>query len=41
MIQEFARNTDNLSIGSISPATGAGDGAGFPLRVGPDLTVRA
>jgi len=40
-IQELERNTDSLSIGIISPPTGGGDGEGSPLRVGPDLRVKA
>ena len=42
-IHELERKTDILSIGIISPPTGVGcgDGDGIPLRVGPDLTVRA
>jgi hypothetical protein len=38
---ELERKTDILSIGSISPPTGAGGDAGSPLLVGPDLTVKA
>lgn len=41
-IQELERNTDNLSIGSISPPTGAGGvGVLFPLSVGPGLNFKA
>jgi hypothetical protein len=39
-IHELERKTDILSIGIISPATGAGE-ASPPLSVGPDLTVKA
>ena len=39
-IHELEKNTDSLSIGSISPPTG-GDGDGAPLRVGPGLRVKA
>jgi hypothetical protein len=38
--QELERNTDSLSTGSISPATGA-DSITPPLSVGPDLTIKA
>ena len=34
--QELERNTDSLSIGSISPATGIST----PLSVGPDLKFK-
>jgi len=40
--QEPERKTDILSIGIISPPTGAGGvGVPFPLSVGPDLIVKA
>jgi len=39
-IHELEKNTDNLSTGSISPATGVGE-ASPPLSVGPCLTVKA
>jgi hypothetical protein len=35
-IQELERNTDSLSIGTNSPATGS-----LPLSVGPDLMFKA
>ncbi len=37
--QELERNTDILSIGSISPATGLGDS--IPHGEGPDFKVKA
>jgi len=37
-IQELERNTDSLSTGIISPATGTGTS---PLSVGPDFTFKA
>lgn len=37
-IHELERNTDSLSTGTISPATGGGE-AIPPLSVGPDLTI--
>ena len=43
-IHELEKNIDSLSIGSISPPTGVGGaivGVEFPLRVGPDLRVKA
>jgi hypothetical protein len=36
-IQEVEKNTDNLSTGTNSPATGISS----PLSVGPDLMVKA
>jgi hypothetical protein len=36
-IQELERNTDSLSTGIISPATGTSS----PLSVGPDFTFKA
>ena len=40
--QELERKTDNLSIGIISPPTGAGGvGVMSPLSVGPDLNLNA
>jgi hypothetical protein len=39
--QELERKTDSLSIGIISPPTGAGGEASLPLSAGPDLTVKA
>ena len=38
-IQELERNTDSLSTGTISPATGVG--ASIPQGEGPDLKVKA
>jgi hypothetical protein len=40
-IQELERKTDNLSTGTISPATVGPFASPNPLSVGPDLTVKA
>jgi len=40
-IQELERNTDSLSMGSISPPTGPCRPGSSPLSVGPDLKVKA